>query len=134
MKVLLMIGGYLFGLFNTLPIPWRMRVWWMRFLYEVIAFFTKSFPSILSWTQKQNVRFKMGKQEGEDYESLVVLERVLEFFEKNSVTPQQVQRAVEQAETSGVPSEQMGIFLSRAVLDPLVADRVIKDSLKAGRY
>lgn len=134
MKLLLIIGGFLFGVFNTLPLPWRLRVWWMRFLYGVIAICTQLFPSILSWTQKQNMRFKMGKQEGEDYESLVLLERVLEFFQKNGISPQQVKQAVDQAEALSVPSEQMGSFLARAVLDPLTADRVIKTSLQAGRY
>jgi hypothetical protein len=134
MKILLIIGGYLFGVFNSLPFPWRLRVWWMRFLYEFIAVCTKIFPLILRWTQNQNMRFQMGKQEGEDYESLVMLERVLEYFEKHGVTPRQLQQAVDQAEGAGIPSEQLGTFLARAILDVPTAERVIKMSLEMGRY
>jgi hypothetical protein len=134
MRAMLMVAGFLFGVFNSMPFSWRVRVFWMRTLYEVIVVFTQLFPSILRWTQNQNIRFKMGKQEGEDYESLVMLERVLEFFEKNDVTPEQVHQAVEQAETLAIPGEKMATYLARSVLDPLTAERLISKSLQTGRY
>jgi hypothetical protein len=134
MKTALKILGFIFGVFNTLPLPWRLRVLWMRFLYDFIFMGTNLFPSILSWTNKQNSRYKMGKQQGEDYESLVLLERVLQYFEKTEVPIPNIQQAVTRAEAENVPPEKWGAFLAQVILGPLEAERVLKAAFADGRY
>ncbi len=134
MKNVLKILGFSFGIVNSLPLPWRLRVWWMRFLFEFINWGTNLFPRILSWMKHQNMVYKMGKQQGEDYESLVQLEKVLQYFEQTRVPLTSIQRAVERAESENIPSEQMGAFLAGVILEPGEAERVLKNAFSEGRY
>ena len=133
-KMLLLIAGALFGLFNMLPIPWRVRVLWMRFLYFLTWQGTRWFPGILSWTQRQNITYRMGKQSGEDYESIVQLEEVLKRLESLGVPPQQVKLALDQAEAAGVAYEAYGAYIAQAVLEPADAHLILQESLQATRY
>lgn len=135
MKKLFLISiGYVFSLVNMLPIPWSMRVFWMKFLYSLTVMGTSLFPSILSWTEKQNIKFKMGKQEGEDYESLVQLEKVLEYLENNNYTVEQVRWALDLAESEKIPNESLGSFIALKILEEDIADQLLKDTLAGARY
>lgn len=111
-----------------------MRVFWMKFLYSLTVMGTSLFPSILSWTEKQNIKFKMGKQEGEDYESLVQLEKVLEYLENNNYTVEQVRWALDLAESEKIPNESLGSFIALKILEEDIADQLLKDTLAGARY
>jgi hypothetical protein len=132
-RIIYVIGAA-FGIFNLLPIPWSLRLLWMKLLYFITVKGTSMFPSILSWTRSQNVTYKMGKQEGEDYESLVQLEKVLEHLDMERFPAPQVKRVVEQAEAEAIPPEQLGVFIAQATLTPESAERVLRESLREARY
>lgn len=135
MKKLFLISiGYVFSLVNMLPLPWSVRVFWMKSLYSLTVLGTSLFPSILSWTEKQNIKFKMGKQEGEDYESLVQLEKVLEYLENNNYTVEQIKWALNLAESEKIPNESFGSFIALKILEEDIADQLLKDSLAGARY
>jgi hypothetical protein len=131
---MILLGGAVFTIFNLLPLPWRLRVQWMKFLYLVTAKGTQLFPSLLTWTKQQNMVYKMGKQEGEGYESLVQLERILEYLEQARIPIREIKQAVQQAEREAVPHEQIAAFIARVILDPLTAERVLRESLQGARY
>ena len=131
---IMLLGGTVFSIFNLLPMPWPLRLVWMKLLYFITVKGTLIFPSIISWTKEQNVAYKMGKQKGEEYESIVQLEKVLEHLDTRGVPVQQVRQAVKQAETEAIPQEQLGAFIARAILDPLTAERVLRASLQSTRY
>lgn len=133
-KTLLLIAGALFGLVNMLPMPWPLRVLWMRFLYFLTLQGTRWFPGILSWTQRQNIHYQMGKQSGEDYESIVQLEQVLKRLEYQGVPPHQVGLALAQAEAAGIPYEAYGRHIVQSVLEPAAARQILQESLQAARY
>lgn len=134
LKSIIVFGGAIFSIFNLLPIPWTLRLTWMKFLYFITVKSTLIFPSIISWTKEQNVAYKMGKQHGEEYESIVLLEKVLEYFDKEGITVNQVKQAVEKAETKAIRQEQLGIFIAQEILDPLTSEQIIKESLQSTRY
>jgi hypothetical protein len=134
MKKILMFLGLLFGIFNTLPIPWRLRLLWLRGLYFMTVNGTQLFPSILSWTRAQNTAYKMGKQAGEGYESIVQLEKILEFMDLQHVPVSKISQAFRSADQEGVPPEQLGPFLARACLDAQTADLALKQAFSSGRY
>ena len=134
MRAIILLGGAAFSIFNLLPLPWRLRILWMKLLYFVTAKGTQLFPSLLTWTKQQNMAYKMGKQKGEGYESLVQLEKVLEYLEREGIPIQEIKQAVQQAEMEAIPCEEIGAFIARAVLDPLTADRVLRESLQGARY
>ena len=133
-RTLLMAAGAVFSLFNMLPIPWRLRVLWMRFLYFLTSRGTRWFPGILSWIQNQNITYQMGKQSGEDYKSFVQLEEILKQLETLEIPPQRVKQALTQAGAAGIPYEAYGAFIVRAVLEPTAANRVLQESLQVTRY
>jgi hypothetical protein len=131
---IMLLAGTMFSIFNLLPIPWSLRLVWMRLLYFVILKGTLIFPSILSRTIEQNVAYKMGKQKGEEYESLVQLEKVLEYLDKKGIAIERVRQAVNQAEIEAIPQEELGAFIARAIFDPLTAKQVLRESLQSTRY
>lgn len=133
-RTLLLFAGAVFSTFNMLPTPWRLRVLWMRFLYFLTVKGTSWFPSILSWTHSQNIAYQMGKQSGEDYESIVQLEGVLKKLEELDVPPWQVKQALERAEAEAVPYEAYGAFIIQAVLEPAAAQQALREALQASRY
>jgi hypothetical protein len=130
----MLIGGTVLSMVNLLPFPWPLRLLWLRFLYFLTVKGTNIFPSILGFVEKQNTTYKMGKQEGEGYESMVQLEKVLEYIDAESIPIHRVKAALEQAEAETIPPEQLGDFMARAILDPLTAEQMLKASLQATRY
>ena len=74
MKKIMFLGGAVLAVINLLPFPWRLRLLWLRFLYWLTVKGTLVFPSALRFAQRQNAAYRMGKQAGEGYESLVQLE------------------------------------------------------------
>lgn len=78
--------------------------------------------------------YKMGKQEGEAYESIVQLEMVLQYLDSIGTTSDQVARTMDQAEAQAIPPDQLGIFIARKILDPLTAGKILEDSLRSTRY
>jgi hypothetical protein len=133
-RTLLLVAGVVFSTINMLPMPWRLRVLWMRFLYFLTSRGTSWFPGILSWIQHQNIAYRMGKQAGEDYESFVQLEVILKQLEALEIPPQHVKQALAQAEAGGIPFESYGAYIAQAVLEPPLASRVLEESLQATRY
>lgn len=133
-RTVLLFAGVAFSVFNMLPIPWRLRTGWMRFLYFLTSKGTLWFPGVVSWTHRQNIAYQMGKQSGEDYESIVQLEMVLKELEKLGVPPQQVKRAVEQAEAENLSYEAYGAFITQAILETAAAQQVLREALQATRY
>ena len=121
-------------LVNLLPLPWRLRLLWLRFVYFLTVKITLLLPSTLDFAQAQNATYKMGKQKGEDYESMVQLEEVLEYIELAGIPIQQLTEALERAEAKSTPPEQLGAFIARAILDPLTAEWLLKASLRSTRY
>jgi hypothetical protein len=37
LKSIIVFGGAIFSIFNLLPIPWTLRLTWMKFLYFIIV-------------------------------------------------------------------------------------------------
>jgi hypothetical protein len=133
-KLILVFFGLLFSIFNMLPIPWRLRIAWLKFLYFLTDSGTRIFPAILEWMKVQNTTYKMGKQTGEEYESIVQLEKILEYLEKSGVSPHQVSQAMSLAEKEAVPPSQLGAFLAQETLDPSTATQALRKSLESARY
>ncbi len=131
---IMLVVGTMFSIINLLPMPWALRLLWMKLLYFAILKGTLLFPSIVSRTIEQNVAYNMGKQKGEEYESLVQLEKVLEYLDKKGIAIEQVRHAVNQAEIEAIPQEQLGAFIARAILDPVTAKQVLRESLQSTRY
>ena len=134
MRGLMRLGGTLLSMVNLLPLPWPLRILWLRLLYFLTVQGTLVFPSLLSFVEEQNVVYKMGKQEGEQYESMVQLERVLEYIDAEGIPIPRVREALERAEAQETPPEQLGIFIAQAILDPLTSERVLQSSLRSPRY
>jgi hypothetical protein len=134
MKAILVFFGLCFSLFNLLPMPWKLRILWWKFLYFLTDSGTRIFPAILEWTKTQNTRYKMGKQSGEEYESIVQLEKILQTLEGLNISPLQVARAVQIAEQEGIPPSEWGAFLAQQTLDPQTASRALRQSLQSTRY
>jgi hypothetical protein len=130
----MLLGGTVLSVVNLLPFPWPLRLLWLRFLYFLTVKGTLVFPSILSFVEEQNVAHKMGKQEGENYESMVQLEKVLEYMDSEGIPIHRVKEAIEQAEAEAIPPEQFGTFIARTILEPLTAEQVLKASLRSTRY
>lgn len=133
-KKLIIILGACFGILNLTPMPWSFRVLYLRFLYALIVFGTGLFPSILRWTEQQNTKYQMGKQAGESYESIVQLEKVLEYLENKGIPVDQVKKIVEAADSEQVPNDQLGDYIGRAILDQQSAEFILKESLRQARY
>jgi hypothetical protein len=134
MRYIMFLGGTALSLVNLLPMPWRLRLLWLRFLFYLTVKGTLLFPSILGFVEEQNSVYKMGKQQGEGYESLVVLEKVLEHLESEGVSPRRLRQVFEQGEAQGVPPEQLGVFLAQETLGAEHAKQVLGASLYSMRY
>jgi hypothetical protein len=134
MRGLMLLGGTLLSMVNLLPFPWPLRLLWLRLLYFLTVQGTLIFPSLLSFVEEQNVVYKMGKQEGEQYESMVQLERVLEYIDAEGIPIPRVREALERAEAQETPPEQLGTFIARAILDPMASERVLQASVRSPRY
>jgi len=119
---------------NLLPMPWPLRLLWLRFVYWMTAKGTLLFPSILGFVEGQNVVYRMGKQEGEKYESMVQLEKVLESVESSHVSIDRIKETLAQAEAEAVPADQLGPFIAQALFDPDTAESVLQRSLQTTRY
>jgi hypothetical protein len=130
----MLLGGTVLSMVNLLPFPWPLRLLWLRLLYFLTVKGTNIFPSILTFVEEQNTAYKMGKQEGEGYVSMVQLEKVLEYMDSESVPIRRVKEALERAEAETISPEQLGVFIARAILDPLTAEQVLKASLRSTRY
>ena len=127
-------GGTVLSMVNLLPLPWPLRLLWLRLLYFLTVKGTLIFPSILGFAEEQNVAYRMGKQEGEEYESMVQLEKVLEYMDSKGIPIHRVKEALERAQAETTPPDQLGVFIARAILDPLTTERVLKTSLQSTRY
>jgi hypothetical protein len=134
MKEIMLLGGTVLSMINLLPLPWPLRLLWLRFLYFLTVKGIFLFPSILSFTEEQNTIYKMGKQEGEEYESMVQLEKVLEYVDSKRISINCVQEAIDRAEAETIPPEQLGAFIARTTLDLPTAEQVLKASLRSTRY
>lgn len=134
MRRIMLLGGTVLSMVNLLPFPWPLRLLWLRLLYFLTVKGTNFFPSILTFVEEQNTAYKMGKQEGEGYVSMVQLEKVLEYMDSESVPIRRVKEALERAEAETISPEQLGVFIARAILDPLTAEQVLKASLRSTRY
>jgi hypothetical protein len=130
----MLLGGTVLSMVNLLPFPWPLRLLWLRLLYFLTVKGTNFFPSILTFVEEQNTAYKMGKQEGEGYASMVQLEKVLEYMDSEGVPIRRVKEALERAEAETISPEQLGVFIARAILDPLTAEQVLKASLRSTRY
>lgn len=131
---IMLLGGTVLSMVNLFPFPWSLRLLWLRLLYFLTVKGTLVFPSILRFTQEQNVVYKMGKQKGEEYESIVQLEKVLEYMDSNGIPIHAVKEAIERSEAEAIPPEQLGTFIARSILDRLTAEQVLRASLRSTRY
>jgi len=97
-RAIMCVGGTMLSAVNLLPMPWPLRLVWLRFVYFLTVKGTLLFPSILGFVEGQNVAYRMGKQEGERYESMVQLEKVLESAESSHVSIDRISESLAQAE------------------------------------
>lgn len=134
MTAIMFLGGTALSMVNLLPFPWRLRLLWLRFLYFLTVKGTLIIPSILGFVEEQNLAYKMGKQKGEEYESIVQLERVLEYVDSEGIPTHRVKESIQRSEAEGIPAKELGGFIARAILDPLTAEQVLKASLRSTTY
>lgn len=89
---------------------------------------------ILEWTIKQNIAYKMGKQEGAEYESIVQLEEVLEYLDRNGYSVRQLKHAILEADVQSITPDQYGNFIARKMFLPSEAKRRLLESRSTTRY
>jgi len=130
----MLIGGPVVSLVNLLPLPWSLRLLWLKFLFFLTVKGTLLFPSTLQFAIAQNEAYGMGKQHGESLESFVQLERILERVSSEGIPIERVREAVERAKGEGIPLHQLGAFIARAVFDHATAENLLKASLQGMRY
>jgi hypothetical protein len=65
---------------------------------------------------------------------MVQLEKVLEYADSKRISIDCVQEAIDRAEAETIPSEQLGTFIARTILDLPTAEQVLKASLRSTRY
>jgi hypothetical protein len=130
----MLTGGTVISMVNLLPLPWSLRLLWLRFLSFLTVKGTLLFPSTLQFAMAQNEAYGMGKQHGESLESFVQLEKILESVSLQKISIDRVRGVFEQAEDERIPSEQLGAFIARAIFDQATAERLLKTSLQEMRF
>lgn len=134
LKSVMLIGGTVISIVNLLPLPWSLRLLWLRFLSFLTLKGTLLFPSTLQFAIAQNEAYGMGKQHGESLESFVQLEKILESASLQEISIGRVREVFEQAEDRKIPAEQLGAFIARAIFDQAMAERLLKASLQETRF
>lgn len=134
LKSVMLIGGTVISIVNLLPLPWSLRLLWLRFLSFLTLKGTLLFPSTLQFAIAQNKAYGMGKQHGESLESFVQLEKILESVSLQEISIDRVREVFEQAEERKIPAEQFGAFIARAIFDQAMAERLLKASLQETRF
>jgi hypothetical protein len=134
LRGVMLIGGTAISMVNLLPLPWSLRLVWLRFLFFLTVKGTLLFPSTLRFVVAQNEAYRMGKQHGESLESFVQLEKILEHTSLQKIPLDRVRGALKQAEDGRIPPEQFGAFIARAIFDQPTADRLLEASLQDMRY
>ncbi len=127
-------AGYSWRPWSYLEDGCLVRILWLRLLFFITVKGTLLFPVILQWAKQQNVNYGMGKQKGEEYESIVQLEKILEFLEFHRVSIQDVRHAIQLAETKAVPPAELSEFIARTILDSSTAEQALRHSLQTTRY
>ena len=119
---------------NMLPLPWWLRLLWLRLLYFATVKGTLAVPAILRFVERQNAIYQMGKQRGGSYESFVVFDEVLRHLESAGVDVERVKEAIADAKALEIPQDEYGTFLARALLDRGTAERVLNEAFQSTRY
>ena len=130
----MLTGGTVISMVNLLPLPWSLRLLWLRFLSFLTVKGTLLFPSTLQFAMAQNEAYGMGKQHGESLESFVQLEKILESVSLQRISIDRLRGVFEQAEDERISQEQLGAFIAQAIFDQATAERLLKTSLQEVRF
>jgi len=130
----MLIGGTGISMVNLLPLPWSLRLLWLRLLFFITVKGTLLFPSTLQFVTAQNEAYRMGKQQGESNQSFMRLEGVLQSVSLREIPVERVRDAFEQAEQRGVAPEQLARFMAQAIFDQETAEGVLSGSLQEMPY
>lgn len=134
LRGVMLTGGTVISMVNLLPLPWSLRLLWLRFLSFLTVKGTLLFPSTLQFAIAQDEAYEMGKRRGESLESFVQLEKVLESVSSQNIPIDRVRGVFEQAEDVTIPPEQLAAFIARAIFDQATAEGLLEASLQGVRF
>ena len=127
LRSLMYIGGTLVALISALPLPWRVRLGWARFLYSLSVKTTGHFPSIWKFVESQNVTYEMGKGEA-SYQPILQLERVLEYSSVCGISVERMKKLLELSELEQIPDSNLGPYIAKGLFDEETARIVVRIS------
>lgn len=128
LKPLMYVGGTLATLVNLLPLPWCARLGWARFLYFLSVKTTGLFPSIWSFVESQNIAYKMGKQDASSYQSILQLQKVLEYSASCNIPIRRLRKILQEYESSQSSHTHLGTYIAHRLFDEETAERVLEIS------
>ena len=121
------VGGTCITAVNALPLPWRIRLSWARFLYFLSVRVTGRFPSLWRFVESQNVAYKMGKGEL-SYQPILQLQKVLECCSECGVPPEAVSEVVALSELEQIPDYRLPSYIANKIFNEERASELLKIS------
>ena len=120
--------GFLFGLINFLPIPWKIRLRWGYYTRLMVVKIMGVFPFFVQYQQGVNIKYKMGKQnEDGDIKSLKEFENLIRYFDINGIPIDKVKEAVKHLEGNRTAMNEYTLELAQRVLGKQEGQNIYKN-------
>ena len=129
LKPIMYLGGSLITVINSLPLPWKMKLAWARFLYLLSVKMTGSFPSIWNFVESQNVTYRMGKGES-SYQPILQLQKILKYCSDCEIPVEEIREVVALSESEHVPDSRLAFYIARKFFDDERATKVLRISAR----
>lgn len=128
LKIIMIPFGFLFGLINFLPIPWKIRLRWGYYIRLMVVKIMGIFPFFVQYQQGVNIQYKMGKQkEDGDIKSLKDFENLIRYFDINKIPVDRVKEAVKHLDEDRVDMSDYTLKLAKKVLGEQEGQNVYKN-------
>ena len=69
--VVIRIGGCLISLITLLWMPWTIRVYWAKIVYQLTYIDPRKYPVYMKFIEQTNDKYQMGKRTKNSYKNIV---------------------------------------------------------------
>jgi len=126
LKTLVYTAGSLLCRVAMLPLPWRVRVMWYAFIGHLASAVLGLVPQVYDMLADDGARYHMGKDKARQIESIKVMELVLEQFEREQTSPENVAEVYACLKADGVHPNDVPYELANALLDERTQEKLLK--------
>ena len=111
LKSIMVFLGFFFGIINSLPIPWRLRLMWGKFIYLIMDMSSKWMPFFTDYLQKADIDYKRGEPQENRDKAAHDFKNLIQSLELNLIPIEKIADALKMLDEKNVRLDDYGKHL-----------------------